>query len=389
MNTSSFNRSNVLPFSNPFEKVTSPIVEIAVISIYRNSLNSFLEKNRDLINRYSSGIIKLFQLFIESCADYKIYADYSISCLDKVSYESDKEKIQAFANIACYLSVNGFSSKWSIKGIHLDSSYFDNFILDNIEITEIENDPIKYEINFTTTTGIIDVHYHNPMRINQRGELLNVQKTEIGNIAVFPVQIAPKIWRNRILGDSASNANDTFYSKVNLALELLRDFASPYLDWVDKITNKIIVFDSDSDSHIKSGSWEEAMSLYNLSVNHDVYIIAELLVHESSHQYFNLLKKIDDFAKPHESLYYSAAVDKDRPLWAILIAYHAFANIVLFYRMLIENKADWKEIIVEREKENMLLVNSLATHLVNNKYLTDTGKTLFLSLHERITNKSE
>lgn len=385
MSSPTLDKSNVLPFSNPFEKIKNPIVEIATITFFRNSLKLFIESNQDIFSKISEGISDIFQLFITSCADYRLYADYSISCLDLVSYQTENEKMQAIANIACYLSVNGFNSKWHLEDINLNSIYFDAFLFDSAIISGIKNDPSNGKMVFTTSKGDVEFDYNN---LSRNLDFRRIQRTNTGNIVVFPVQFTPKIWKDRIMGDSAFDANANYLAKVESALAVLKNNASSYFNWVTKITNKIIVFDSDSNSHIKSGSWEEAMGLYNLSINHDVYIIAELLVHESSHQYFNLLKKIDDFTEENDCLYYSAAVNKDRPLWAILIAYHAFANIVLFYRMLIDNKAEGKEIVKEREKENLQLVNSLSIHLVNNPYLTNTGKTLFFSLHERLTNKT-
>ena len=385
MSSPTLDKSNVLPFSNPLEKIENPIVEIATITYYRNSLKLFVESNQDIFCKLSEGISNLFQLFIKSCADYTLYADYSISCLDLVSYQTEKEKIQAIANIACYLTVNGFNSEWHLKNINLNTIYFDAFIFDSAIISEINNDPINSKMVFTTSIGEVEFNYSN---LSKNLDFQRIQRTNTGNIVIYPVQFTPKIWKDRIMGDSAFDADANYFEKVESALTVLKYNASSYFNWVTKFTNKIIVFDSDSNSHIKSGSWEEAMGLYNLSINHDIYIIAELLVHESSHQYFNLLKKIDDFTEENDCLYYSAAVDKDRPLWAILIAYHAFANIVLFYRMLIDNQAEGKAIVIEREKENLQLVNSLSIHLVDNPYLTHTGKTLFLSLHERLTNKT-
>jgi HEXXH motif-containing protein len=58
-----------------------------------------------------------------------------------------------------------------------------------------------------------------------------------------------------------------------------------------------------------------------------------MLIHEASHQYFELLNKLGPTVDPgHTELYYSPVKKCDRPLHKILFAYHAFANVMLFYR---------------------------------------------------------
>jgi len=64
-----------------------------------------------------------------------------------------------------------------------------------------------------------------------------------------------------------------------------------------------------------------------------VLSVAEMLIHEASHQYFELLNKLGPTVDPnHTKLYYSPVKQCERPLNKILLAYHAFANVMLFYR---------------------------------------------------------
>lgn len=60
--------------------------------------------------------------------------------------------------------------------------------------------------------------------------------------------------------------------------------------------------------------------------------LAELLVHESTHQYLYLLSQfgpLDDGSD--EELYYSPLKETGRPIGAILLAYHACANMLLMH----------------------------------------------------------
>ena len=60
--------------------------------------------------------------------------------------------------------------------------------------------------------------------------------------------------------------------------------------------------------------------------------IAEVLVHECAHQYFYLLAYVGPYDDgSDERLYWSPPLRRNRPLSRILMAYHALANVRLFY----------------------------------------------------------
>jgi len=84
---------------------------------------------------------------------------------------------------------------------------------------------------------------------------------------------------------------------------------------------------------LHSGSPEHQYGTIHISDNSRVLSVAEMLIHEASHQYFELLNKLGPTVDPsHTALYYSPVKQCDRPLHKILFAYHAFANVMLFYR---------------------------------------------------------
>jgi HEXXH motif-containing protein len=84
---------------------------------------------------------------------------------------------------------------------------------------------------------------------------------------------------------------------------------------------------------INSGSSQDAPSMAHLSFNDDATELAEMLVHEGSHQYFYLATRIGPVDDGSDStMYYSPIKARGRPLHYILLAYHAFANVELFYR---------------------------------------------------------
>lgn len=136
--------------------------------------------------------------------------------------------------------------------------------------------------------------------------------------------------------EDAANALEDFSPEVmetlTRALELLKRHVPPYFEWVMRIIKRVTILHSEQNL-LRSGSHQNQHGTIHISNNLRVLFVAEMLVHEASHQYLELLRKLGPTVDPtHDKLYYSPVKRCDRPLHKILLAYHAFANVMLFYR---------------------------------------------------------
>lgn len=136
--------------------------------------------------------------------------------------------------------------------------------------------------------------------------------------------------------DDAALALETFspalIEVLTQTLDLLEEHLPHYFDWVTRIIRRVVVLHA-GPNVLHSGSPEHQYGTIFISDNTRVLSVAEMLIHESSHQYLELLNKLGPTVDPnHTQLYYSPAKQCDRPLHRILLAYHAFANVMLFYR---------------------------------------------------------
>jgi HEXXH motif-containing protein len=89
----------------------------------------------------------------------------------------------------------------------------------------------------------------------------------------------------------------------------------------------------------------------------------------------------DDSDKRH---YFSPAVKRDRPLSKIIIGYHAFANIVLFYRSLLENGWGGDEYCRATEARLTGELHTFEDAIRDNPALTDLGRDLCEPLFEQV-----
>lgn len=108
--------------------------------------------------------------------------------------------------------------------------------------------------------------------------------------------------------------------------------APEYVPWVERVLRGVVVCERQEDMQIESGSAEACPGVIHISHPQTPLEIAEILVHESSHQYFYIVERagpVDDGSD--QILYWSPPMRQARPLSRILIAYHALANVLLFY----------------------------------------------------------
>jgi HEXXH motif-containing protein len=147
----------------------------------------------------------------------------------------------------------------------------------------------------------------------------------------FPDDPALDALQGSLLPDAAVPA---VTERFHRCIALLANCAPEYLAWIGRVLRFVIPLASDSQA-TTSGSRHFAPGLIHVSADDRPAALAELLVHEASHQYFLILRRlgpVDDGSD--KRLHYSPLTDAGRPLERILLGYHAFANILLLYRRL-------------------------------------------------------
>jgi hypothetical protein len=116
------------------------------------------------------------------------------------------------------------------------------------------------------------------------------------------------------------------------AVSLIAEFANIYLAWVSRVLRDLIPLRA-KPGIFTSGSTDLSPGVMCVSNQEHPWALADVLVHEATHQYLYIarrLGKMDD--GKDETLYFSPFRNTGRPIYNILITYHAFANVLLFYR---------------------------------------------------------
>jgi HEXXH motif-containing protein len=176
---------------------------------------------------------------------------------------------------------------------------------------------------------------------------------------------------------------DRTASAFAMAIDLIASSAPMYLRWVVEVVREILVLRAQPE-RMRSGSKATWPGMIYMSVE-DPLILAENLVHEASHQHFHVLQRFDSVEDGSDpTAYYSPAVNRHRPLGAVMLAYHAFANTLLFLR-----ECDSLTLSAQAYRDARVaflvpLVEELQVPLKFNRALTESGRGLITPLAARL-----
>ncbi len=179
-------------------------------------------------------------------------------------------------------------------------------------------------------------------------------------------------------------ATDEVAAAWAAAFDLIRRCSPSYLRWVDRGVREIVPV-AVPDGAMISGSHTQRWGEIYMTSRLAPLKLCEMLVHEVSHQHYffgGFLASVEDGSDP--TLYYSPLKKTGRPLDKILLAYHAFANVILFYR---ECREQGLETGVEEETILPELAQ-LEAPLRSTHGLTELGRAFWQPLAERIAGNA-
>ncbi len=189
--------------------------------------------------------------------------------------------------------------------------------------------------------------------------------------------------------EPVEQVSDEAKQSILAGIACLQRNAGIYITWIERVLNGLVVSARKEEFRLVSGSWEDAPGLVHLSCPHAGIDIAEILVHESAHQYFYMLQRVGPVDDASDSeLYWSPPIRKARPLSRILMAYHALANTELLYEAVRRNPDTNDEdlrYVLSNQADLRAALEALDVPLRDNPALTDLGRGLYVPLADRLS----
>lgn len=170
------------------------------------------------------------------------------------------------------------------------------------------------------------------------------------------------------------------------AVDLIADHAKVYLPWVLRLMRHVALLREER-SIIRSGTLSRLFGFSHLSFSANPLAIAEMLVHEVSHHHLHLLARIGPLVDPrNRELYYSPVKRRKRSLERILLAYHAFANVFLFYRTCYSSGKVDPSYCARNLHELEEQLRTMDAALRSTRSLTELGRALYVPLASRLAH---
>ena len=167
---------------------------------------------------------------------------------------------------------------------------------------------------------------------------------------------------------------------------ILWSYAPAYLGWVEEALSAVVPIPKFDAIATQSFSVQGLNGVVFASFPEPALRMADTLVHEASHQYFHYGQLETIFTNGMDTgLYPSPYVGKDRPIDRILIAFHAFANLVLFYRACLASGLIEGREVAEREIAfHLRHLGPMSRFLESSPGLSSGGRGLFEPLREEL-----
>lgn len=167
------------------------------------------------------------------------------------------------------------------------------------------------------------------------------------------------------------------------SLEIIDTCAPCFAPWVAEVIRDVLVLRPLA-NRILSASNSDAPGMVSLSVAPPL-AVAEMLVHEASHQWLHLVMRVGPLVDPADDrLYYSPAKGTMRPLLGILAAWHAFGNMDQLFRQVAESGQDDGGFLALAMPKVRAQLEGLRPSLDDNPALTPLGRALYLPLREAL-----
>jgi len=305
---------------------------------YRNVAQDFFDRHHRCVLREVPGGDAIWQLWAASPPDWRVDWNRTMGALEQASCLTHDQIKRRWAEFVLHLCVCGFRENWGTSFTYpVDLQYRNGMLRRVLSIRGFQNRG-KFKLHVLVTKGDrnsenVDAAVLRAPHIRWGGVCLPffsfAEFTALGGNrkALTHEQLMHKHIEERCVRNCAR------------AARLLDRHAQELSDWVKKVVCQIVVLPAVPGCTL-SFSDPGAPGVVLLSLNHDPIAIAESLVHEASHAYFRMLEQaapVDDGSD--KTLYYSPFKRELRPIRAILFAYHAFANVALFYRTLLSSRA--------------------------------------------------
>lgn len=379
-------KSSYRGYACPQEQINWPFLEETVIEHSRGIVRRFVRRFGEQLEKAGNGLIELFQKFLEQEADFETVWDTPFgeareACITKG--EAPPHLLRQAASLGLRLSEAGIEGEWNIRMDNPARLRWGRWLLPVAEQLAVRVEGYRARIELGSEGRVRQVRLWRSKEgwIAEGAEPLN----RLGNgIILRHAESLDTAEFDEIRGITASKLEDSAIANYEAAFTILKDYAPIYLPWVTRVLHQLIPIHTERGVLMSSNSVFRPGMVYT-SFECQPVALAELLVHEATHQYFHLIRALGPVEDGSDKkLYYSPIQKRERPVHGILKAYHALGNMGLFYRMCRESGLANRDYCLANERDIYAQLVELDKALTQTSALTELGMAIWQPLKERM-----
>lgn len=375
-------------FASPYDGGTYDFFRLLAAEYSRTLCQAFLARFREPLEQSAGGLLPIVDAWVEYSPRFDEVFHPSFGLVRQALDEDDPGAwVAAAAALALQLHASGTEGKWSAMIRQPTGLLWGSCRLPEGEGIEVDADACRVTVTVHTGRGVQQVRMPRvgSWEAPHPGRLADFHLAD-GRIRILK---PPGLEGRRLLrvGDAeVSDADASHLKRISQAAADLLDRAAPeYAQWVARAVWGVVPART-PEGELISGSVSACPWLIKACYPAAPEALAELLVHEASHQFFYLLSQlgqVDDGSDP--TLYYSPLKDTGRPIGMILLAYHACANMLQLHRAFGSTGHDTD---FTRHRESVLAeqVAVLDHHLCTTTSLTQIGQALWQPLSVKLAS---
>jgi HEXXH motif-containing protein len=376
-------------FASPEEGLQEEFIETVGVEFARDVTRRFSEQHLIHLGPSAAGLRDAVEAWMASSVGFAASWDPVVGIVGEIVMGAEPlPPHAAAARIGLWLGTSGVPGSWELAVDPPARLRWEHWVLPTAKAVRLDSDGHQAQVTAFANGGREEVVFssHEGRWVAERAVACPQVPFDRSSISLMfrsAIQ-APEwefLWEDAVSDEEA----DEVVAGYREAASLLRAHAPEYLVWVDRIMRYVIPLIG-APGRINSGSNRGAPASSHISTNATPAGLAEMLVHESSHQYYYLLTRLgsaDDGSDLTE--YYSPVKQRGRPIAYILLAYHAFANVLLMTRRFLEAGVVDEHGYLERNEEDLpAVLATLEAGLRQTTALTPIGRALWEPLADRI-----
>lgn len=358
-------------FASPFEPSDGGLLKAIAVEYARGYTRRFLDRFRLEIARSSLGLTDFLAKSISNEVDFEAvwcpaFSELRRGVLDRSDLATRMSVDRAVA-AGLHLALAGHKGSWEVA---LPTRRL-------IRVGRLLFGPLR-------RLGVESDHHQVKARV--AGRVTVLPATTLGKHQATLLRM-PHRRAAMLVGESLEpihHEDGQLVRGLGHAVSLLSRYSPRYLAWVDRVVRGVHPLVA-KPSVMRSSSGLDAPGVIWMSFPASPVQHAEMLVHEATHQYFYLLSRLGPIVDPrHTAQYYSPVKRTKRPLDRILLAYHAFANVLLFYRACLRRGIRDKGYCRRNEATTIPQLMELDRILRSTTALTPLGHALWQPLAARV-----